>query len=102
MSGRLCGVLQLPIHHDFCVGTSIAKLEGSCGWKGLQGAGDFGSMSERRAAGSTAGYKGYPLTTSRADGEAFSLSRRLSLQLFPDPHRWQHREVLDGLLNAWT
>jgi hypothetical protein len=40
--------LQLPIHHDFCVGTSIAKLESAFGWKRLQRASDFASMSERR------------------------------------------------------
>jgi hypothetical protein len=48
MIGCFCGVLQLPIHHDFCVGTSIAKLEGAFGWKRLQRASDFASMSERR------------------------------------------------------
>ena len=34
--------------------------------------------------GPEAGYKAYPLTTSHAGGEAFSLPGRLSLQLFPD------------------
>jgi len=42
MIGCFCGVLQLPIHHDFCVGTSIAKLEGPFGWKRLQRASDLG------------------------------------------------------------
>ena len=34
--------------------------------------------------GPQAGYKGYPLTTAHAGGEAYTLPGRLSLELFPD------------------